>query len=365
MAVARVLWLALLSWVALPAVARAQAPAARVAPPIDVSLMVARGSGWVSRVRGQLSDLPVRVRQTPLPPPVGPLQRARLARELASSVGSDLVAWIETDSVPPAGWTRRPLRGSFVVVWMQPSGETQARRLGDAWPRLVPLDRSAALEVAALAVRSAVRSLLLERAALAAAPPKPEPAAVTPSAPESPDRPSPEAWTALGLGGQSNGQSRWGSPSLTAGLGVAWGSWSSSFEARLGLPTTLRVGETSVVLRQHAISVALARRLASSAGLAFGWLARAGVALTHRSAKPSAPSVRVTGSNVHLGPLFGTGPFADWEVIQGQQLQLQLMVEWYPTAPTYLELRTSSAEAHAEPLWHVQPLLRLEWVSYW
>jgi len=146
----------------LPSLARAQEP---------LRILVLEGAtpDWVRRVRGQLSDLPVSISTLALvvegqPEP----QLARQLGPLAEHRDAALVAWLMTERLDAraaqpngvaafAGSTR-------VAIWFARTGRFFSRPLGGPWSRLSASDRSGVLELGALSVRSAVRSLLLDPA---------------------------------------------------------------------------------------------------------------------------------------------------------------------------------------------------------
>jgi hypothetical protein len=146
----------------LPSLARAQEP---------LRILVLEGAtpDWVRRVRGQLSDLPVSISTLALvvegqPEP----QLARQLGPLAEHRDAALVAWLMTErldsrAAQPSG--AAALTGSTrVAIWFARTGRFFSRPLGGPWSRLSASDRSGVLELGALSVRSAVRSLLLDPA---------------------------------------------------------------------------------------------------------------------------------------------------------------------------------------------------------
>jgi hypothetical protein len=157
----------------LPGAARAQAP-----DPVRILVLEGPTPDWVRRVRGQLSDLPVSIATLALvvegqPEP----ELLRQLRPLAEHRDAALVAWLITErgevrGAVGAGSTR-------VGIWFARSGRFFSRPLGGAWTQLSAADRSGVLELGALSVRSALRSLLLDPAQ---AEPLREPAPAAPSA---------------------------------------------------------------------------------------------------------------------------------------------------------------------------------------
>lgn len=152
------------------------APEAHAQAELRVLVLEGPGSEWLRRVRGQLSDLPVTIVTLPL---VVEGQAAgdvvRQLGPLAANRDAALVAWLMTDGTrydPSAS------DDTFVAIWFARTGRLFTRRLGTRWQRLSRADRSGALEIGALSVRSAIRSLLLD------------PAQAEPEAPDSASSPS-------------------------------------------------------------------------------------------------------------------------------------------------------------------------------
>lgn len=131
-------------------------------PELRVLILEGPGADWLRRVRGQLSDLPVAIVTLPLVVE-GQAESdvVRQLRPLAANRDAALVAWLMTDGTrydPGAS------EDTFVAIWFARSGRLFTRRLGTAWQQLARAERSAVLEIGALSVRSAVRSLLLDPA---------------------------------------------------------------------------------------------------------------------------------------------------------------------------------------------------------
>ncbi len=138
-----------------PAPAIAQSEAA-----LRVLILEGPGADWLRRVRGQLSDLPVTIVTLPLVVEgQAEADVLRQLRPLASNRDAALVAWLMIDGTrydPGAS------EDTFVAIWFARSGRLYTRRLGPRWQELSRGDRSGVLELGALSVRSAARSLLLD-----------------------------------------------------------------------------------------------------------------------------------------------------------------------------------------------------------
>ncbi|MEY4550784.1 MAG: hypothetical protein RL685_6979 [Pseudomonadota bacterium] len=178
------------------------AASAQTEPPLRVLILEGPGAEWLRRVRGQLSDLPVTIVTLPLV--VQGQAEADVVRQLgplATNRDAALVAWLMTDG---ARYDSSASEDTRVAIWFARSGRLFTRRLGARWQQLSRADRSGVLEIGALSVRSAARSLLLDpsqvepessAARAASAPPAtPGAAARGAEAPRSEDaRRSPEA----------------------------------------------------------------------------------------------------------------------------------------------------------------------------
>jgi hypothetical protein len=159
--------LLLLALVGGPTAAHAQTE-----PELRVLILEGPGAEWLRRVRGQLSDLPVALVTLPLV--VAGQAEEDVVRQLgplASNRDAALVAWLMTDG---KRYDPSASEDTFVAIWFARSGRLFTRRLGARWQQLSRADRSGVLEIGALSVRSAVRSLLLD--------PSAEPPASAPSA---------------------------------------------------------------------------------------------------------------------------------------------------------------------------------------
>lgn len=158
-AVARALSCACVALVLLLGVVHTEA-LAQQEPALRVLVLEGPGAEWLRRVRGQLSDLPVAIVTLPLV--VQGQAEADVLRQLgplATNRDAALVAWLMTDGTR---YDASASEDTFVAIWFARSGRLFTRRLGARWRQLSRADRSGVLEIGALSVRSAVRSLLLD-----------------------------------------------------------------------------------------------------------------------------------------------------------------------------------------------------------
>jgi len=117
---------------------------------------------WVRRVRGQLSDLPASIETLSVAvQDLSPDELRQRLEQLAEQQNVELVASI----VRVERATGEPTE---VAIWFAESERFYLRPLADDWSHLSAPDRSGALELAALSVRSAVRALILDPAQIEA-----------------------------------------------------------------------------------------------------------------------------------------------------------------------------------------------------
>jgi hypothetical protein len=141
---------------------------ARAQEPLRILVLEGPTSDWVRRVRGQLSDLPVSISTLALVVEGQP--EPELVRQLgpiAEHRDAALVAWLMTERLDARGAAlpgraASPSSSTRVAVWFARTGRLFSRPIGGSWTRLSASDRSGVLELGALSVRSAVRSLLLD-----------------------------------------------------------------------------------------------------------------------------------------------------------------------------------------------------------
>lgn len=130
---------------------------ARAAPP-RILILEGPSADWTRRVHGQLSDLPAVLRITASS--ARPESDPGAMRALARRYKATLVVWI----VPALGGPEGGRGVTAVAIWFASSERLYTRPVAGAWSELSSADQSGALELAALSVRSAVRSLLLDSA---------------------------------------------------------------------------------------------------------------------------------------------------------------------------------------------------------
>jgi len=149
--------------------AGALARESRAASPLEreprVLIVQGQARDWVRRVQGQLSDLPASIETAA----AASQHHVALTRDelrarlewLAAQRDAALVASIVQLGTPLGERTQ-------VAIWFSGSELLYTRVLAEDWDRLSAADRSGALELAALSVRSAVRALTLDPAEIEA-----------------------------------------------------------------------------------------------------------------------------------------------------------------------------------------------------
>jgi hypothetical protein len=160
---ARCAWVVpLLAWLAAgtagardPRVEAASSARAR----IDVLIIEDPSTDWGRRVQGQLSDLPASAEILAAPTLAGrsvadgALPSPAAASHAAQASSGTITAWLTTGADPAA----HEGDGTFIAIWFAGAPKPYTRRIAGSWDTLGAADRSAALELAALSVRGAVR----------------------------------------------------------------------------------------------------------------------------------------------------------------------------------------------------------------
>lgn len=308
----RVLWGLVLVLLAMPA--RASEPwraVARVATPEDAALL--------ERVRGQSSDLPVRL----------------VAEQGPSLDGPPALRWPAVELLAEEHQAR-------VVLWFLREGpevhvqvaEPASRHLFIRSARLTgapgSLEWSAGAEALALTVRSALRAVELGEplgevveapAAVAAPAPAPEPVRaplpvhVTPSS----------RWMlAVGAYAVLDGYGQGGHQGLSLGAGREWGAWRPGLELRMGISGRLRDELTLITLRQHGAVLGLDRVAVSLDTLSCSYGLQVGAVVFSRRTQALAPQVEAAPASTMLAPLVGMRGAARWS--PGTRFALELSV---------------------------------------
>lgn len=334
-----------------------------------VLLLSSGQAEWVERVRGQLGDIDATLSVSAASPEGSLASQLERARQLGGEQGADVVAWLALDLEPAGGSARgESASGAYVLVWSAPTEQHYARRLGERWHRLSPGDQSAALEVGALTVRSAVRSLALDASD--------EPSSEAPPAPLAPDAslPNPSlsgpeelspAWgwhAGVSYDWQLDGQTAWGLSSLDARAGVHRGAWSGSLLGGWGLPASIDAAGAELELRRHVVWLEGAHTPVSRSTFSAAALLRVGMSFGRRETRATSSELLATRPQSDRSMCVGAGLRGALHLGGSQSLTLALTGTWLPTAPRYVIEDPTNDRRLEYPLWNVQPSLELGWV---
>ena len=307
---------------------------------------------WATRARGQLSDLPASVIESSAVLEAAPETQVSRARELGRTQSADVVSWLSPDLAPPSVWGSEHAPGSFVVVWLAEPEQIYARRLGARWQDLNEDDRSAALEIGALTLRSAVRSLLMRPAS------NPEP--VTAEKAETTN-----AWpfqAGAGLGWQIDGQTALGMGHVSLVAGVGHGRWAWTMTAWLGLPAHVAVPGAQLELERHALFFETAYDFVQSPPHSLAALLRAGAVLNRRETTASSNDVVALLPEHLFSPAVAAAVSGRWNVAKSHSLGVSIGAMWQLQSPRYVVLDAANDRALEYTLWNIQPFLELGWL---
>jgi len=408
--------------------AEALAREARTAPALEgeprVLIVQGQARDWVRRVQGQLSDLPASIETA-----AAPQQRVALTRDelrarlewLAMQRDAALVASIVQLDSPLGERTQ-------VAIWFSGSELFYTRVLAEDWDRLSAADRSGALELAALSVRSAVRALTLDpeeieafvepdhqspaaagaaalarpdlppsaaatpaqdlsvakgAVAAAAADPLADPSVVVrsvvqPSSARTADGVADTAsgsgtsaplelrWnTELGMVGSMQGEPALGSVALQAGLGFASGAWGLSVLGQLGIPTTSSLGPAQVELQRYALLAELGYSGWSAGDWQFGPLVRGGVTLTERQTHSDNPALSSSRAASQSSLLLGGGWSSEYRWNERLGLFLRAVLDWQVSPASYAVVTPAGERVVIAEAWAVQPSVTLGGNWHW
>jgi hypothetical protein len=212
-------------------------------------------------------------------------------------------------------------------------------------------DRSAALEIGALTLRSAVRSLLMKPEAVA----EPVPATFETKIP----------WTfqaGAGLGWQVDGQTALGMGHASVGAGLGHGRWAWSVTVWLGLPAHVAVPGAQLELERHALFLEATYDFLKGPRHALAALVRAGAALNRRETSVSSDDVVALLPEHLFSSAFAAAISGRWHIARSQSLSLGLGATWQIQSPRYVVLDPANERALEYPLWNIQPFVELGWL---
>lgn len=269
--------------------------------------------------------------------------------------------------------------GTYALVWTASDDAYDARRLSGPWRLLSAADRSAALEMGAMTVRSAVRALQFARAHAAAEPadrvssfqPMPPQVPVeTESSPSSsahvfPAESEPPAWgwqAGAALEWQLDGQTSHGMSSFEGSAGVRRGNWSGSLVAAVGLGARIEASGAELALGRHRLGLEVGHLLAASSRWSVAATLQAALQWTRRETLPTAPDFMPTASREQLAPAASGGLRGAYQLSAAHAVTLDVGAGWYPLAPSYVIEDAFHAERSEYALWKIQPSLAAGWV---
>jgi hypothetical protein len=310
----------------------------------------------LQRVRGQVSDLPVRLVEVREPGAEASLgEQLEAADAIARKREARAVVWFAP--LDP----RSPRAGLLVIVAEAARGRVLVRRV-EGEGASGDLD-SAGLEAAALAVRTALRGLAegavigLERTEIApprpAAPPPPSPTTVLPPAPP----PAPRGrWTAaLGWHLAHDGEAL--QQGLAGHVGYGFGRWSLGLSVATSLGAALADARASIHLSRHAFGGFAELAPLRTEQLELGLSLSAGAALFPRTTGPTVAAIVPEAAAPNPAFFVGLAARARWfpRPLGGfVGAWIEGGADVVPAAPT-LGYELDGRFVPAYRLWRVQP----------
>jgi hypothetical protein len=332
------------------------------AQPIHVLILEDVTRGWSARVQGQLSDLPAVVEAGTLGPEPEP--ELGSIRAVARQRHAALVAWIDAGAA--AEHASRP-DASYVAIWLAESGLLYRRLLTADWSHLSLADRSGALELAALSVRSAVRSLILDIDVAA-----PTVAAVEQAGEATADTgpasevvsPRPAALDVsfgaeLGLAWQFYSPAPLGMAGLQLGARLRSGAWGWEALGQLGLPASARVGPAEFELRRDVLALECQYLVWARNAWSFSPLLRAGLVSISREAASERADISPSPASHDLSLLAAAGGLFDYRLSELFGLSVRGLLGWQSWAPTYRVVLDSGETASQATAWALQPAVEV------
>ncbi len=309
------------------------------------------------RVAGQLADLDG-VRQD-----AAAYDSSTKQRHLSNAaVAHDVVAVLLAET---GMGNDQDVAGAHSVIRFRDSPELYQRKLGPPMAGASPRDNSATLEMFALGVRSAVKSLLLERAQR-----EPEPAAEPAPAPDD-SHDVHEISKQVGFVSHVGAGARLSTASTVSPLIELGGGITTRFAdawiAVRWIPTTqVDVGETRAHLK-HAEAGLLGATTLVRSGLWDGRvLVGAWIAWSRRSTSTSSGELTPTPDARSLTAAASLDLAVRRQLTSDQHLALRLGADWFPSSTRFAVASTAGdQEIDAVPLWSVRPRAALSWQLRW
>jgi hypothetical protein len=372
-----------------------------------VLLVPGAAPDWVSRVRGQLSDLPASIETVSVAvQDLSPDELRRRLEQIAEQQHVELVASI----VRVDRATGDPTE---VAIWFAESERLYLRPLAEDWSHLSAPDRSGALELAALSVRSAVRALLLDPAQLEAfagasesdlaatalakaSPADPESLVSTASTPlavlptgvapldELPAEPTPAGgvadvsssglpsaplelrWSSeLGMVGYMQGEPALAALAFQAGVGLASGAWRLSALGQLGIPSTSSLGPAQLELQRYALLAGVDYSVWNTGPWQLGPLLRGGLTLTERETLTDGEGFAASHSVTQRSLLLGAGWSGEYRWSEQLGFFLRGVLGWQASAGKYAVVTTTGEPVALADAWALQPSVELGGNWHW
>ncbi len=324
--------------------------------PLRVVVLAGRDDdAIIARVEGQVADLPVTLTRGPAPAAAHDLSRQLAAAgAIARTTDADAIIWFIADG---DGW--------IVNVADPTAGRVLVRRIdGGAGA----LDRSAALEAAALVVRTALRGLAAggeigvvaepPPTAPPPAPPTPPPMRATPphAAPAAPPQLAPLA--EVGWIAALDGDAAAGHHGLAAALGVRRGRWQLAATVA-HFPATARTSAlATIAIDRQALGLAGAHTLLAHPA----WRLQVGLALAAtrfgRATTATSGALMATADRATWSATVTPTVRIDRRLGRATWLALDVGAAALATVPAF-EVRGPAGAAEVGRLWAVEPTLAL------
>ena len=340
------------------ALSLALARPASAAPDAPLRVVVLAGrddDAIIARVEGQVADLPVALTRGPAPAAAHDLSRQLAAAgAIARTTSADAIVWFIADG---DGW--------IVNVADPTAGRVLVRRIdGGAGA----MDRSAALEAAALVVRTALRGLAAGgEIGVIAEPPPTTPTTTTPA--PSPPLPRPPDATPsvaprvaplaeVGWIAALDGDATAGHHGLAAALGVRRGRWQLAATVA-HFPATARTSAlATIAIDRQALGLAGARTLLARPT----WRLQLGLALAAtrfgRATTATSGALMATADRATWSATATPSVRIDRRLGRAAWLALDLGATALATVPAF-EVRGPAGAAEVGRLWAVEPTVAL------
>ena len=333
--------------------ALARAAIAGPGAPLRVVVLAGRDDdAIIARVEGQVADLPVTLTRGPAPAAAHDLSRQLAAAgAIARTTDADAIVWFIADG---DGW--------IVNVADPTAGRVLVRRIdGGAGA----MDRSAALEAAALVVRTALRGLAAggEIGVIAEPPPTTTAPPPSPPPPPPPDA-TPSAATRLaplaeiGWIAALDGDAAAGHHGLAAALGVRRGRWQLAATVA-HFPATARTSAlATIAIDRQALGLAGAHTLLAHPA----WRLQLGLALAAtrfgRATTQTSGALMATADRATWSATITPAVRIDRRLGRAAWLALDVGATALATVPAF-EVRGPAGAAEVARLWAVEPTLAL------